>query len=60
MTFRVNIRFGHLDRMPLCRHGRIEGYCLPCDITPDRSGEAAKTAKQGLAVGESGLPEGSS
>lgn len=28
--------------------------------TPDRSGEADKTAKQGLAEGESGLPEGSS
>lgn len=27
MTFQMNIRFGHLDTMPRCEHGRIEGYC---------------------------------
>lgn len=27
MTVAVRIRFGHLDRMPKCKHGRVEGFC---------------------------------
>ncbi len=27
MTVEVRVRFGHLDRMPKCRHGRVEGFC---------------------------------
>lgn len=25
--FRVTFRWGHLDRMPKCEHGRVEGFC---------------------------------
>jgi hypothetical protein len=59
MTFRVNIRFGHLDRMPRCEHGRIEGYC-DCGPTPDTR-RMATTTKIGVVRSTgSGLPEGSS
>jgi hypothetical protein len=29
VTVRVNVRWGHLDRMPKCRHGRV--ICSDCD-----------------------------
>jgi hypothetical protein len=26
-VFTVTVKFGHLSKMPVCKHGRIEGYC---------------------------------
>ncbi len=34
MGVQINFRWGHLDRMPKCKHGRIEGYCRACDDKP--------------------------
>lgn len=34
MTVTITIRHGHLDHMPRCEHGRIEGYCSACEETP--------------------------
>lgn len=30
MTVAVRFRWGHLDRLPTCEHGKIEGYCAKC------------------------------
>jgi hypothetical protein len=38
MTVRVNFRFGHLDKMPRCEHGRVEGFCSQCDKREKRDG----------------------
>jgi hypothetical protein len=27
----LTIRWGHIDREPKCQHGRLHGYCRPCD-----------------------------
>lgn len=36
MTVQINFRWGHLDRMPKCEHGRVEGYCRCWDEKPPR------------------------
>ena len=43
MTFVVNMRWGHLDRLPKCIHGRVEGYCDCFDrpLTPMEDARAS-------------------
>lgn len=39
MAVEVRIRWGHLDRMPKCRHGRIEGFCRACEDKEEANAE---------------------
>jgi hypothetical protein len=48
MTFRVNTRIGHLDREPLCIHGRVEGYCSVCPEMRQQF-NSAMTLAEGIA-----------
>ena len=34
MSVAVNVRWGHLDRMAKCQHGRVEGFCSCFDQQP--------------------------
>lgn len=44
MAVQVTIRFGHLDRMPKCQHGRIEGFCSNTNCGGSSSDAAAGEA----------------
>ena len=57
MSVRVNIRFGHLDRMPLCEHGRIEGFCRSYDVQAIEA-QRAETTEIGSVGDESAAPKG--
>jgi hypothetical protein len=39
MTVNVTFRWGHLDRMPKCQHGKVEPFCR-CWDKPKESPDA--------------------
>lgn len=49
VTFAVNIRWGHIDRMPKCAHGRAQGFCACFErsLAPIEAGTAT-TPKSGV------------
>lgn len=50
---RINFRVGHLDTMPRCTHGRVEGFCSKCEgegprLKPDEGGRVVTEQDDGV------------
>lgn len=59
MTVEVTFRWGHLDRMPKCPHGRVPGFCACWDQPPQPQPVVHPLDLGSVVIGMVEQPDGS-